>query len=113
MSIAVSILEMAEEEAGRQGAARVTAVHLKLGPLSGVVREALLSAYDLARESAPPALTGSELRIEATPLRANCPTCRRVVAIVSVQHQCCADCGTPTPDVVSGNELEVFALEFL
>ena len=113
LSIAVSILEMAEEEATRQGAARVTAIHLKLGPLSGVVRQALLSAFDLARESAPPPLMDADLRIEEMPLRANCPTCTAVVAVVSVQQQCCTVCGTPTPDVVSGRELEVTALEIL
>ena len=38
LSIAMSILDVAEEEAERQGGARVVAVHLKLGPLSGVVQ---------------------------------------------------------------------------
>ena len=40
LSIALSILDLAAEEAGRRGG-RVVAVHLKLGPLSGVVKEAL------------------------------------------------------------------------
>ncbi|MFI5070488.1 MAG: hydrogenase/urease maturation nickel metallochaperone HypA, partial [Terriglobales bacterium] len=40
LSIAMSIVELAEEEA-QQRNAQVTAVHLKLGALSGVVKEAL------------------------------------------------------------------------
>ena len=52
LSIALSIVDMAAEEAERQGG-RVVAVHLKLGPLSGVVKAALLSAYELAREGSP------------------------------------------------------------
>ena len=37
----------------RRGNAQVEAIHLRLGPLSGVVKEALLSAYELAREATP------------------------------------------------------------
>ncbi len=52
LSIAMSIVEMAEEEAERHGG-RVAAVHLKLGKLSGVVKEALLSSYEMACEDTP------------------------------------------------------------
>ncbi len=41
LSIAMSIVELAEEEAERRSV-QVNAVHLKLGALSGVVKEALL-----------------------------------------------------------------------
>ncbi|MCU1221680.1 MAG: hypA, partial [Candidatus Angelobacter sp.] len=41
LSIAMSIVEMAEEEAERRGV-RISAVHLTLGLLSGVVKDALL-----------------------------------------------------------------------
>ncbi len=47
LSIALSILDVAAEEAERQGNARVVAIHLRLGPLSGVVKGALLSAFEL------------------------------------------------------------------
>jgi hypothetical protein len=53
LSIAMSIVEMAEEEAERRGA-HVAAVYLKLGALSGVVKEALLSSYEMACEDTPP-----------------------------------------------------------
>ena len=41
LSIAMSIVELAQEEGERRGA-RVNAVHLKLGALSGVVKDCLL-----------------------------------------------------------------------
>ena len=62
LSIALSIIEGAQEEAGRQGNAHVEAVHLRLGPLSGVVREALMFSYDLACEGTP--MEGSRLVID-------------------------------------------------
>jgi Zn finger protein HypA/HybF involved in hydrogenase expression len=40
LSIAMSIVEIAEEEADQRGGARVSAVHLKLGALAGVVKDA-------------------------------------------------------------------------
>jgi hydrogenase nickel incorporation protein HypA/HybF len=109
LSIALSILDLAAEEAERQGAGRVLGIHLKLGPYSGVVKEALLSAYDIAREGTP--LAECALVVEETPLRANCPTCRTMRDVVSVQELRCAVCGAPTPDLVSGQEMEVVALE--
>ena len=35
LSLAVNILELAQEEADRRGGLRVSAIHLRMGPLSG------------------------------------------------------------------------------
>jgi hydrogenase nickel incorporation protein HypA/HybF len=111
LSIALSILDLAAEEAERRGGVQVHGIHLRLGPLSGVVKEALLSSFDIAREGSP--LAQAQLVIEETPLLAHCPTCKATRAVVSVQQLCCAECGTPTPRLQSGRELEVIALEIL
>lgn len=73
LSLALSILDLAAEEAEWRGGARVAAVHLKLGPLAGVVPEALRSACELAREGLP--FGGAELVIEEVPLAVYCPRC--------------------------------------
>ena len=65
LSIALSIVEGAREEAERHGGGRVAAVHLKLGPLAGVAREALEFSYDLACEGSE--LEGSRLVVEPAP----------------------------------------------
>jgi hydrogenase nickel incorporation protein HypA/HybF len=62
LSIAASIVEIASEEAVRRGC-RVDAVHLKLGALSGVAREALEFSWALACDETP--LAGARLEIEA------------------------------------------------
>jgi hydrogenase nickel incorporation protein HypA/HybF len=105
----MSILDVAAEEAQRLGVERVFSIHLKLGPLAGVVKEALLSAYELAREGS--SLQETSLLIEDVPIRVNCPTCREARPVVSMQELCCAECGTPAAEVVSGRELEIVALE--
>lgn len=109
LSIAMSIVEMAEEEAERHGKVQVHAVHLRLGLLSGVVKQALLSSYEMACEDT--ALQGSELLIEEIPVEVFCPKCDVAKLVSSIQWFCCPDCGTPTPTVLRGKELEVVALE--
>jgi len=93
----------------RQGGGRVCAVHLRLGPLSGVVKEALLFSYELACEGT--SLEGSSLVIEDVPLLIQCPQCQAERAPVSLQRLECAECGTPAAEVLHGKELEVSALE--
>jgi hydrogenase nickel incorporation protein HypA/HybF len=111
LSIAMSIVEMAQEEASKRGTLQVTAVHLKLGALSGVVKDALLSAYEMACEDTP--LQGSRLVIEEIPIMVFCPGCQAQRPVSSVQLFCCAECGTPASEIVQGKELEVVALEIL
>jgi hydrogenase nickel incorporation protein HypA/HybF len=105
LSIAMSILDVVEEESARRAEGRVTAVHLKLGPLSGVVKESLLAAFDLAREETD--LKECQLMIEEIPIVVFCPTCDAERSVVSIQNICCAVCATPTPEVLHGRELEV------
>jgi hydrogenase nickel incorporation protein HypA/HybF len=84
-------------------------VHLKLGPLAGVVKDALLFSYDLACEGTT--LEGSRLIIEEVPVIVYCSTCDAKSELSSIQRFCCSACGSPTPEVLQGRELEVVALE--
>jgi hydrogenase nickel incorporation protein HypA/HybF len=108
LSIAMSIIELCEEEAERRGAS-VTAVHLKLGKLSGVVRSALESAYGLACEGT--GLEGSRLIIEEIPVLVYCPKCLISRPLPSIQWFVCPECQTPVSEVLEGRELLVTALE--
>jgi hydrogenase nickel incorporation protein HypA/HybF len=109
LSIAMNILEMAKEEASRQGGGEVLAIHLRLGPLSGILPAALQSAYDLARNGS--ALASAKLVIQEVPLVAYCSACCAERNLESPWQLCCPTCGTPTPEIVRGRELEVTALE--
>src|SRR5205814_941904 len=109
LSIALSILEIAEEEAERRGGLVVVAVHLKLGALSGVVKEALVSAYELACEGSP--LGRPRLVVEDMPLIVACSNCQADVPAESPWQLRCSRCGAAAADVVSGRELEIVALE--
>ncbi|MEM1448530.1 MAG: hydrogenase maturation nickel metallochaperone HypA [Planctomycetota bacterium] len=110
LSIARSIVRVCEDAARDAGARGVTTVYLRLGPLAGVVRESLAFAYDFATQGS--LLTGSRLVIEPVPLVVRCHGCDLEVAPESPQRLRCPVCSEPTPDVVSGRELMVRAIDY-
>ncbi|MBV9760446.1 MAG: hydrogenase maturation nickel metallochaperone HypA [Acidobacteriaceae bacterium] len=61
----MSIIEIAEEESEKRDNAAVEAIYLKLGEMSGVVKEALSSAFELAVEQS--AFPNCRLVIEEIP----------------------------------------------
>jgi len=109
LSIALSIVEMAEQEARSRGGVRVNAVHLRLGLLSGVVKEALRFSYNVSCEGTM--LEGSELVIEEAAVVVYCDNCKAERSLSSIQLFCCPVCSTPAPKIIRGQELEFVAME--
>jgi hydrogenase nickel incorporation protein HypA/HybF len=108
LSIALSLVDLAQEEAAREGG-RVCVLHLRVGALAGVVPDALHASYEMACAETP--LEGSRLVIEEVPVVVFCPECRMSRQLDGVQSFCCPVCGTPTGEVEHGRELELVALE--
>lgn len=108
LSIAMGIVDAAMDEA-RQRGVQVSAVHLRLGALAGVVKDALMFSYEVACQDTP--LAGSRLIVEDVPVTVFCPRCQDTRVLQSVQSFLCPQCSTPTMDIRQGKELEVFALE--
>jgi hydrogenase nickel incorporation protein HypA/HybF len=109
LSIAMNIVEMAEEESQRRGGLHITAVHLRLGLLAGVVKDALLSSYEMACEDT--SLKGSQLVVEEVPGVVYCPACDAQRHVRSSEWFCCSECGAIASEIVQGKELEVVSLE--
>jgi hydrogenase nickel incorporation protein HypA/HybF len=108
LSIAMGIVEGVLEEAERHGAKNVEAVHVRLGRLSGVDKDALLFSYNLACEETP--LAHSRLVIEDLEVVVLCPLCRAERPAQSFPSLLCADCGSPGR-LIHGQELEIRGLE--
>src|SRR5277367_2598829 len=85
LSIAMSIVDMAQEEAERRGV-MIDAVYLELGPLSGVVADALLFSYEMACNGTR--LEGSRLVIKDVPIEVYCPACKAQRVLTSMQWFC-------------------------
>jgi len=115
LSIVCSIIDLAAEESQKRGNVVIRAVHVRIGQLSGVVKSALQSAFELAREDSP--LAAAQLVVEEAPVVIRCPVCEVDTtlnwpqAFESLPSFCCSRCGVPSSDVRGGRELEVTALE--
>jgi hydrogenase nickel incorporation protein HypA/HybF len=109
LSIVMSLIDVVREESTARQLSKIRRVHLKLGALSGVVKTALLSAYDIAREGT--VLASAELVIEEAPIVIFCPSCSGESTADSAQFLCCCRCGTFAGKVISGREMELTALE--
>jgi hydrogenase nickel incorporation protein HypA/HybF len=109
LSIAMSVIELAESESRRHRWSRVLAVHLRLGKLAGVVKEALLWCYEAACQDT--VLQGSELIIEEVPAVIHCPNCDADNEVESSEWFLCPVCGSTASELVRGKELEMTSLE--
>jgi hydrogenase nickel incorporation protein HypA/HybF len=109
LSIALSIVDGVLEEAERHGAGKVEAVHLRLGRMSGVDKDALLFSYGIACQDTP--LRDSRLVIEDIEVAMHCPVCRAERPAQSFPLLVCAECGSPGERMIHGEEMEISALE--
>lgn len=109
LSIAQNLVSLAVKAAEEVGVSQVKAVHLRLGGLSGVVKETLLFCYDVATEGTP--LEGSRLIIKDAPLLIFCPACDTKHMLTNIQMIYCPACGSIKVDVIEGRELQITHLE--
>jgi len=108
LSIAIAIVDGVLEESERRGGIEVDVVHVRIGRLSGVDRDALLFAYQVAREGTP--LASSRLEIEDATATIFCSVCERECEPDFSVGQFCPQCGAPAR-IVAGDDLEITALE--
>lgn len=110
LSIALSLVDVACGELTRfSPGTQITAVHVRVGPLAGVVPEALSFSFEIAAQGS--AIEGARLEIERVPLTAWCEGCAAEQPIASIQALRCPVCGGLASEVISGRELQLAALE--
>lgn len=109
LSIAIDLIEAATTEMERLGSAHLIAVHLRLGRLSGVVKEALAFSFDAA--AAGTRIEGARLEIEDVPVIVWCGACDAERELPDLARRRCPICQSPTPHVTRGDELQLVGLE--
>lgn len=102
---------MATDEMKKHDGTKVSALYLKLGGLSGVVKDALLFSWEIACQGTP--LENSRLEIEEIPVIVHCANCRADKTLNSINSFFCPVCNTPASEILQGKELEVTALEIV
>ncbi len=110
LSIATSLVEAACEKAGELGGVRVAALHVRLGALSGVVKDALLFSFDIVAQGT--SVEGARLEIADVPLAIHCPRCDAERELPDARLLCPV-CAEPAFDVVRGRELEFTSMEVI
>jgi hydrogenase nickel incorporation protein HypA/HybF len=110
LSIALGLIDLATEEAARQGDVHVAAVYLRIGPLAGVVADSLRFSFELAAEGTP--IEGARLEIEQVPVIVRCSTCAGEHTIATPYRIRCPICGEPA-EVIGGRELQLTAMEVI
>ncbi|HXJ84724.1 MAG TPA: hydrogenase maturation nickel metallochaperone HypA [Candidatus Methylomirabilis sp.] len=90
-SLAQALVEQVEREARARGALTVHRVTVRIGPLSGVEPDLLVTAYGHLR--AGTLCAGAELDVAGERVAWCCEACG--VALVPGSALCCPDCGLP------------------
>jgi hydrogenase nickel incorporation protein HypA/HybF len=98
LAITQSIVDQVAERLAGQ---RITDVALEIGPLSGVVADAVRFCFDLVTVGT--ALQGASLHIEEPDGRAHCTTCEAEFGVRDLLLLC--PCGSADVRIVSGDEL--------
>ena len=111
LSIAMAIVEQATEVLQGRSGARVHAIRIRVGPLSGVVKDALEFSWQAASEGTP--VEGALLLIEDVPIVMRCSGCNAERQVISPQDLRCTVCASPAYpwELVHGNELELTSME--
>lgn len=108
LSVCQALLGQVESIARREGAASVTAIHLAIGPLSGVEAELLARAWPLA--AAGTIAEAAELMLTASEVRVACTVCGSETA-AAANRLICGECGDWRTRLVSGDEMLLTRLE--
>ncbi len=106
VSVMLSILDVAVEEAQKAEADRITAIHLIIGERSGVEIESLRFAFDMVTRNSM--AENAELSISLIPFKGECLSCGHLFE--SRDFMVCDKCGG-FARVISGQELQIESLE--
>ena len=107
-SIALSLLEIVEQEARPYGEAKVISVRVRIGRLSGVIPDALSLAFEVA--STGGRAQGASLLIEEVPVRIACNQCKKVT-VMDDPFLICPHCKGSDVELIAGRELEIKDME--
>lgn len=109
LSVALALVEAASEAIDSRRIRRVIAVHVRIGAVAGIDRDALQFSFDVA--AAGSVLEGTQLRIQTIPVMVWCAACEDERPVASVYSRRCATCAAIAPRIVRGDELELVGLE--
>ncbi len=103
-SIAMSIIEIAEEEARAVDSSKILKLELNVGTMAGIEYYALDTALEIAVKNT--LLENAVIKVNKIQGRAKCTDCNHEFDISSV-FDVCPNCKGLFSDVISGKELKI------
>lgn len=107
-SVALALIEQAEEIARTQEATRIVTISLLSGPLNGIVKESLEFCFPSAAKGT--LAEGASLKIEETVLTLFCLQCKKESTPERILLLC-SDCGSPDVKILKGREFCIQEME--
>lgn len=104
LSIAMSIVDIIQEEARKQNADSVKELEVEIGKLAGVDTECLSFALESAIRNT--LLEGCDVRINLIPGKCKCLECGKEFDAENL-YSSCPDCSSYATKMVSGTELKI------
>ncbi len=104
MSIALSIVDLADEQANLAHAAKIIEIELDIGTMSGVEVEALNFALEIAAKDT--LLEAAVVKINRIEPVSECLDCGEIFVSEGFIHQCPA-CSEMNTRILSGKEIQV------
>jgi hydrogenase nickel incorporation protein HypA/HybF len=104
LSITQSLIDAVLDRTGER---TVTAVNLRVGPLSGVLPDAMRFCFDVASAGTP--LAGARLMIDEPQGQARCRSCYDEFELADPILLC--PCGSADVEILSGRELMLVSVE--
>ncbi len=108
LSIAQSIIEIAENIARENDSKAVKKIKVQIGEFSGVVKEALEFSFDIAKVGT--IAENAELEIEIVKFKSICNSCGFVLETMDDFNLFCPNCSEPM-SIISGREMRVEYIE--
>jgi hydrogenase nickel incorporation protein HypA/HybF len=108
MSLMESVISICEDEAKRQGFARVKTIVLDIGALGHVAPEALSFCFEAVSRGS--IADGARLDIQTQPGEGWCMDCSRTVPLAE-RFGACPECGGHKVQLIKGDEMKIRELE--
>ena len=103
-SIAMSIIEIAEEEAKAVDSSNILSIELNVGTIAGIEYYALDTALEMAVKNTM--LENTDIKVNKIQARAKCTECSHEFDMNSITDAC-PKCNCLFSDVISGKELKI------
>lgn len=108
-SIAISLIETVADICQKEGYNSIESVRLKVGKSAGILPDALLFAFDVAKTGTP--ASQAQLIIEYIPLGGFCRECGSQFESEERYIFSCPDCKSSAIKITRGDEMQIIDME--